>query len=225
MIYKIIWEKEYKLYIWNDEDSLSPRDKDNLWTILCDYKKYNLWDEQFNSSYWELMENNFAIHINKKYDICDIDDYYNLTTKEFNKIWQWIEKNIFYDILSFTNYSDINLYIGHPKDKWNSWYIWYIYCHKDKIREDFNIKYISEVFKNKTYDIFKWEIETYNQYLSWEIYEYIFEEREVKIIDWKEFYTERENIDSCWWFYSLNDIVDYIDKDIFTKDDIINYTL
>jgi len=224
MLYKTIENKEYKLYIWNDEYTSSPRDDDNLWIMVCNYGRYSLWDIKLDS-HWETMLNDFAIHINNKYDICDIEDYCSLSNQESNKIWKWIEKNILYDILSLTNHSDIRVNIWHPKDRWDSWYIWYIYCLKDTIRKDFWIKNISESYKNKTYDIFKWEIETYNQYLSWNIYEYIFEEREIKIIDWKKFHTEWEQIDSCWGFYSLNDITDYINEDIFSKDEILNYNL
>jgi hypothetical protein len=222
MLYKNIWNEEYKLYIWIDEYVSSPRNDDNLWIILSNYKKCNLWDEEFKT-YWESMQNDFAIYISRKYNVCDINDYYNLTSKESNKIWQWIEKNIFYDILSLTDHSNISLNIWHPKDKWDSWYIWYIYCHKNKIKENFCIKKISEEYKNKSKDIFKWEIENYNQYLSWEIYEYILEKREVKIIDWKEFYTEWDNLESCWWFYSKSEIAEHIDSKLFTKEWIKSY--
>lgn len=222
MLYNKIWNKEYKLYIWYEECSESPRHFDNLWTLLTMHRKYNLWDETFES-HWNSMKEDFAIFINNKYKILERESDYYLSEKEFTKIWQYIDKYILYQLVSMTDHSWVYLNIWHPIDRWDSWYVWYIFAHKNKIKENFNIKKVSKEFIDKTYKIFEWEIYTMNKYLSWEIYEYILESRYVTIVDWKEYFTEWDNEDLCWWFYELSDISEYIDSELFTKQEILNY--
>ena len=66
-------------------------------------------------------------------------------------------------------------------------------------------------------EVAKQEIETYNSWLNWEVYEYIIEEREVIEKEWKTFYTDWEFIDSCGGFYDWESMVGQ--QDIFSKEE------
>lgn len=224
MLTKRIWDKEYKLVIERDEYSESPREWDNLWTLLTMHRKYDLWDEPFDS-HWNSMEEDFAIFINKEFKILERESDYSLSEKESTKIWQYIEKHILYQLVSMTDHSWISLNIWHSHDRWDYWYVWYIFAHKDKIKENFGIWKVSQKYKDKTYEIFKWEIETMNQYLNWEVYEFIIEEQDIITKDWKEYYSWWEHYDSCWGFCSFKEASEYINHDIFTEEEILNYNI
>ena len=210
MITKIIWNKEYSLTIRNDDFKSDPREDSNLWTMLCNHWRYNLWDEKLEEL-WESFWNDFMNYINDKY-----------INKEFFEKWveRYIDKNIVYFPLSLYNHSWLSISMWHSK--WfDSWQIGYIYAHKDKIREDQMVTLVNDKIKRNVEKIFKWEIDSYDKYLNGEYLWFIIEEREIKEIDWKIFKTEWEQYDSCSWFETLEEI--NIDKDIFTEDEIINY--
>lgn len=223
MITKIIWDKEYKLVISQD-DWTNPREYDNLWTMLYSHRKYILWDKKLDN-YWESFEEDFAIYINNKFNILERESYYSLTDKEIDKIYKWIDKNIIYLPLYVYDHGWITMNTTWFSCWWDSWQVWYTYVTKEKILKEFNIDKLYKKFKDKTYWILRNEVEFFDKYLQWDFYYFWIKERDIKEIDWKKYYWEWEAIDSCWWLDEPSSILEY--NDIFTKEEIesceINY--
>ena len=82
-----------------------------------------------------------------------------------------------------------------------------------------------EDLEAKLKEILKAEVDYFDKYLRWDFYYYKVESRDIIIKDWKNFYSDWEEQDSCWWLYELTDILEY--NSIFTKEEIesceINY--
>ena len=220
MITKIIWDKEYKLIISYDETAESPRAWDNLWVFIMAHKNYNLWDEELET-HWNSFWEDLAYHINDKYNIIELESDYSMSEEEQEKIYDWINDNIVFREVYMYDHSWISLSTKAFWCRWDSWQVGYIYAHKDLISKELILQEWED-WESKLLKILDDEIKTLSQYCSWEIYEYNIEERSILEKDWKTFYTEWENIDSCWWFYSIEDMYWYIDKDLFDIDEIMS---
>ena len=73
--------KGFEIEICRDENAESPRDWDNIGTMVCLHNNYTLGDEQSeNWDYANSWREEIAYHLNNKYDIrVDSDGY----TKDF----------------------------------------------------------------------------------------------------------------------------------------------
>lgn len=216
MITKIIWDKEYRLIIKQD-DWFNPREDSNLWNMLYSHRNYILWD-QILDNYWNSLEEDFAIFINNKFNILERESYYSLTDKEIDKIYKWIDKNIIYLPLYLYDHSWITINTTWFSCRWDSWQVWYIYVHRDDILEEFNNNKLFKKIKDKTYSLLKNEVKVFDKYLQWDFYYYKIESRNIVIKDWKNFYSDWEYEDSCSWLFELIDILEY--NSIFTKEEI-----
>jgi len=162
---KTIEYKGYTIEIDHCDYAGDPREWDNLSTFVFSTKSYSLANE------------------------LDID------YSDFNSMGEaeaYIRRN--FDVLEVLPVSayihgGISLSIGSPTCRWDSGYIGFIVIEKEKVREGFRIKRITKEFKEKSIEIAKAELETYEQYLEGEVYSYI-------VYDDKG-----ENVDSCGGFY------------------------
>ena len=223
MITKIIWNKEYRLYIYQDDVYESPKNWGNLWTFIMQHKRYDWWDEKFYN-HWNSFEEDFAYHINSKYKILLREDE-EFSKKELDKIYKWIDKNIIYEEVYMIDHSWVSINTRWFWCPWDSWQIGFIYAHKDKIKTELILEEWED-WEKKLRDILVDEIKTLNQYLEWNVYWFNIESRELIEKDWKTFYSKWDDEDSCWWFYwddmkeLAQEIVWY--NNIFTIEEIEN---
>lgn len=218
MITKIIWDKEYKLIISQDDYDESPREWDNIWTFVMAHRSYNLWDEKLEI-HWNSFEEDFAYHINDKYNIIELESDYSMSEEEQEKIYDWINNNIVLREVYMMDHSWISLSTKAFWCRWDSWMIGYIYAHKDLISKELILQEWED-WESKLLKILDEEIKTLDQYVRGEIYKYVIKERDIFVKDWKTFHTEWDIYDSCWWFYDIVDMYAYINSDIFTAEEI-----
>lgn len=218
MITKRIWGKEYKLIIKYDDWDISPRDiNDNLWIMLYSHKRYDLWDEELYN-YWNSFKEDFAIYINKEFNIIYVDDYCYITEKEVDKIYKWIDKNIVYLPLYLYDHSWITMNTTWFTCWFDSWQVWYIYAHVKDILKFFQWNKLTKKIKEFTLNHLKYEVELFDKYITWEYIYFLIEERNITIQDWIEYYTEWDHFDSCWLLENKKDILEH--SDIFTLEEI-----
>lgn len=161
---KTIEYKGHNIEIFYDEDSMNPRDDDNLGTMICFHDRYSLGDKNdYNSN-----------------------DYYS---------WKYLEDNIIKneDVvvilpLYLLDHSGITISTIPFNDRWDSGQVGFIFISKEKCREEYGWKNITEKRKDKVTRYLKGEVEIYDQYLRGEIYGYGYE-------------TESEGKFSCWGFF------------------------
>lgn len=154
--------------IEQDQSPMNPRtDWDNLGTMVCFHKRYSLGDEShgFNSS--------------------DYDSWGELAKA--------IEKNDVAAILPLYLYdhSGITMSTGEFSCRWDSGQVGFIFITKKKAREEFGIKRITKEWRDKLEGYLKSEVETYDQYLTGDVYSF-----EVEFEDGET--------DSCGGFFGSN---------------------
>ena len=150
----IIENEKYKLEIFDDLNPCSPREFDNLGTMVCFHRRYNLGDEtELNSSdfsSWEELEN-----------------------------YLYKEENALIAIPVFM-YDHSGLWINTTgfSCPWDSGQVGYIYVSKEKVREDYSCKRISKKLKKMIREMLCSEVDLYNDYLCGNVYGFTLTDKE-----------------------------------------------
>lgn len=138
--------EKWKLEISQSECCKSPREWDNLSKMICFHRRYNLGDKHdynhndYNS--WEELKQ--AIIRNE--DVAVIKPIY------------------MYD------HSGITISTSPFSCPWDSGQIGFIIVTKQAIRENYSIKYVTEKYKQKAIKVALAEVETYDLYVTGEVY-------------------------------------------------------
>jgi len=160
-----------KLILLYDENPWSPREWDNLGTMICFHNRYDLGDEHDFSDPDELIE-----------FICE-NDVLSLP------LYLYDHSGI---TMNTTGFSYID------SGGWDSGQVGFIYVTKEVLREEFNKKRLTQKDIDHAYDILNAEVKIYNYYLTGEVYGYALIKLET--CD-KCGHTEESTIDSCFGFY------------------------
>ena len=165
---------KFRIKIMPDEDPESPRDWDNLGTMVCFHGRYNLGDS--NHGYKDSDHSNWA------------------------ELKKQIEKD--HDVLVILplflyDHSGITMSTGPFSCGWDSGQVGWIFTTKQKVRENFEVKRINQKLKDKIKTYLEGEVETYDQYLRGDVYG--FEIYEVTTCNLG--HEHETDVDSCWGFY------------------------
>ena len=171
------------LNIFVDNNPESPRTSmDNLGTMLCSHKRYSLGDEK------------------EKFDFDSCSSWSEVKTALMK------EKNIAVILpLYLYDHSGITMKTTSFNDQWDSGQVGFIYVTKEKLKEEYSKKRISKELIAKVTQYLIGEVETYDTYLTGDIYGFQLKD------------SEGNDIDSCWGFYGsdlkTNGIIDHIEDD------------
>lgn len=80
---------------------------------------------------------------------------------------------------------------------WDSGCVGFIYVTKETIRKEYGVKRITKEIIEKVTKVLKGEVETYDQYLTGDVYGY----RVSKVEKCDKGHEHDEEVDSCWGFY------------------------
>lgn len=151
--------KGYTIEIIQDENSESPREWDNLTTMICFHKRYNLGDKHEikhqDYSSWQEMEQ----AINKKYRPVIIKPIYLL------------------------DHSGITIATSNFNNRWDSGQIGFVLVSRKQALECFCVKRITTEIKEKAERLLNAEVEAYDQYLRVDVYGYSVKDSEGEEID------------------------------------------
>ena len=153
---------KYKIEVIQDDDARSPRvDMDNLGTMACFHSRYNLGD---------------------KHDFNDRGE-----ARKFMG-----DKKVIGAMLPLYLYdhSGITMNTTGYSCPWDSGMVGFIYITKEKIRKEYGWLRISKKRKEKIEVYLKGEVETYDQYLTGDVYGFRITDTDTE-----------EEVDSCWGFY------------------------
>ena len=138
---------KYKIEVIQDESPYSPREDDNLGTMVCFHRRYNLGDSKKHHGFSDSDELNDFIRENKK-NICVILPLY------------------IYD------HSGLTMNTTGFSCPWDSSRVGVIYIMKKKVREEYGWKRITKARIEKIRQYLVGEVETYDQYLTGDVYGY-----------------------------------------------------
>jgi len=159
-------KENYILEIFPDEPRESPREWDNLGTMICFHRRYNLGDRH-NFSLEEAEE------MVKGEDICVSLPLY------------------LYD------HGGITMSTGSFSCKWDSGQVGWIFVTKEQVRKEYEVEEISKDLIEKVTNVLQGEVETYDQYLTGDVYGYRISQVDVC----NKGCEHKDEIDSCWGFY------------------------
>ena len=158
-----------KLTVYYDFEPMNPRTEwDNLGKMICLHSRYDLGD---------------------KHSFRDNED-----------IQEYIKENKITSILPLFLYdhSGITISTGSFYSPWDSGQVGYIWITDEKIRNEYGVKRISKKLRLKILEYLESEVNTYDQYLTGDVYG--FEVTEFTRVNPKGDLEENET-DSCWGFY------------------------
>mgnify|MGYP000904631511 CR=1 FL=1 len=182
----VAFEKGHRLRVWSDEDSESPREWDNLGTMVCWHNRYSLGDKHEYEGTTHFFES-LAIETDflpAERDSIDPDALVDLIFRSGK-----------YVILPLYLYDHGGLTINTTgfSCPWDSGQVGWIYCSMERLLEE--TKYSDREDAER---ILLSEVETYNQYLQGDVYGYTLD-KQIQCPTCG--HSEWEPVDSCWGFY------------------------
>jgi len=185
-----IQTEEYRgetIEVFQDEDMEDPRAWGGLGKMVCFHKRYNLGDKH-------------------NYHYEDYDSWY-----ELKEAICWAEPVALISPLFLYDHSGTSIKIGSfwgviPENRvmFDSGQVGFIYALNKDIRDTFKVERISKKTLQKAEDYLGQEVDTYNKYLSGDVYGYT-----------------TTSGGSCWGFYDIEEMLkearNSIDNDIKCK--------
>ena len=186
--------KGIEITIKQEEYPENPREAwDNLCTMVCFHNRYNLGDVQGDDPV-ETLEDILCEN-----DVTFESDHYHLKTNEdhMDYLFEKLDKIAFSLPLYLYDHSGITMNTGGFSCPWDSGQVGFIYVTKEAVRKEWKVKRISPKLRKQIYRNLKSEVETYDQYLTGDVYGFICEDPEGYVDE-----------DSCWGFYGYKDCLD-----------------
>jgi len=180
--------ENYLIEVIQDESPESPREWDNLGTMICFHPRYNLGDKHDYRSRDYRFYDEQTEDIKKKENACVMLPLY------------------LYD------HSGITMSTIPFGCNWDSFQVGWIVVSKEQVRKEYGVKRINKELIEKVTKVLEGEVKTYDQYLNGEIYGY----KIFKVTECDFGHEHKEEVDSCWGFYGEDEcmteaegIVDY----------------
>ena len=183
--------KNCKIKIFNNEDTESPREWDNLGIMVCSHRNYNLGDVQISGGI-----DYFHEYLNEKYAISDnYNDYDYFEDNQNEIIEKWIDKNLIILPLYLYDHSGITMNTAGFSCGWDSGQVGWIYINRAAARKKFGVKRISKKLEKRVMNYLVGEVEIYDKYLRGDVYGYQSEDKDGK------------DMGSCWGFYDMEQLL------------------
>lgn len=143
----------FTICIKQDDDAVSPREWDNLGTMLCEHRRYNLGDKDAELEDYEDARDDEEIAAELPLFLLD---HSGLTLRTFR---------------------------GCEYYGWDTSRVGVIYVTKKALREWFNVKRISKKTRGRATEVLQAEVEIYDACLTGSVYGYIVEDKDGDGVD------------------------------------------
>ena len=84
--------------------------------------------------------------------------------------------------------------------RFDSMCVGFIYVTKEQVRKEYNVKRINKELIEKVTKVLEGEVETYDQYLTGDIYGY----KIFKVTECELGHEHKEEVDSCWGYFGVS---------------------
>jgi hypothetical protein len=163
---------KYKVEVIQDESPSSPREDDNFGKMICFHRRYDLGDEH---------------------------DYKSNDYDGWEELKEQIEKDYNVGVilpLYLYDHSGITMNTTGFGCQWDSGQVGWIFCTKEDMESNF-MKLSGQDLIERSEVLLKGEVETYDQYLTGDVYGY----RVSEVKTCSEGHEHEEELDSCWGYY------------------------
>ena len=178
--------KDYFINIYYDNDPDSPRNWDNLGTMVCWHNRCNLGDKKDNAN---ISVKGFLAELAVYTD--DNEDWYY---KKIDELLHKARKRAAILPLYLYDHSGITMSTRPFGCQWDSGQVGYIYATHEAIKNELGLKRLSKKAKQKATSILINEVEVYDQYLTGDVYGYIITDKDDNEIE----------EGSCWGFFGYD---------------------
>lgn len=201
------------ILVYPDYDVESPREWDNIATLVCQHRNYRLGDEQdVDGALTQLLFDHMLQHhsrtIVKRF--LDLHPGYVLyygdgleCTAEYliTEVMDAGEKldllmecdDIYVTPISYYEHGDITIWCGRPNDPWDSGYLGFAYITREKAMKNG----APRKWRQWASERIQSEVSVYDTYLQGECCGYVVED------------DNGEEVDSCWGFFSAEEAIEY----------------
>jgi len=189
-IIETLEHKGYTIEVYPDIDPMNPREWDNVGTIACWHRRYDLGDEQITGDLdtWFMGMLDFSYEQEEWY----YNKYEGDTEGLMNALRDRMDKRYVILPLFIYDHGGITMSTGSFSCPWDSGQVGYTYVSHKEIREANGWKYLTRKRISQTKEYLKGDVETYDQYLTGSVYGY-----QVK--------DPRDNdVDSCSGYYGYD---------------------
>lgn len=189
--------KGWTIAISYDNDGReSPRDWDNLGTMVCWHRRMNLGDKPNETRKYSPIE--WMIHeliYNYENKIPYPKDGYceDWLCEDDTRVYKYFDKFYVKVPIFAYEHGGIKIRSGSFSDPWDSGQLGFIYVDKKKALQEWNRKLWTKEFEKKVISILEGEIKTYDQYLNGDVHGYNIYRPDDEDCE--------DSIDSCWGFY------------------------
>lgn len=186
---------EYKgcsIEVYSDYDTESPRDWDNLGTMVCWHNKGILGD---GHKYAKNSPEQFVWELAEEYYNSDVVQKWRDDRKEKEFIEYCLEKLKNYVVflpLYIYDHGGITIKTYPFSCQWDSGQVGWVYITKEDIRKEYLVKNISKKVMERAKNLIEAKVQTYAYYLEGSVYGYIAKDE------------EGGEIESCWGFYGYD---------------------
>ena len=171
--------------VYPDDNPESPREWDNLGTMTCFHRRYDLGDKHIDDIHQDA--ETFANWLQLQLD-----------SNQIVALPLWLYDHSGITMRTHRNNKLGSSYWQYPE--WDAGLVGYIYVTKDKIRKEYGCKRVSKQLLEEVTNILISEVEEYDAYLRGEVYGYIVKCK-----------TCEQELESCWGFmgdYRDNEFMD-----------------
>lgn len=208
--------QHYVYQISYDDDPTSPREDDNVGTMVCWHPRYRLGDEQPRISPDDYLRN-LACEADPKLETTlEWLEEKGLEVRYHRAIERTLAKHYFFRELYLYDHSGLTMRTSAFSCPWDSGCVGFIYVSRSKARQEYGFKVLTKERERKVYTFLDGEVATYDQFLTGDVYGYqVYALPEgLTASDWQERFasgeldfSDLEERDSCWGFYGRDDAV------------------
>lgn len=220
--------KTYRLKIEQDSDPMNPRTEwDNVATMVCWHSRYSLGDKHDYDTPERAIK--LLLHEYDKTTEEELDEWYEaeydrrniasgskshdeLIAEYQGKLWAAFEQHYVSRPLYLYDHSGITISTGRFSCPWDTSRVGFIYLAKVKAKQEyghpeFKAEGWTEAMHKKTVEMLENEVETYDQYLTGEVYGFVLESHEWPFeipdqeVDIEDDDLTWEDEESCWGFF------------------------
>jgi len=177
--------RNYVIKVEQDDMNESPREWDNLGTMVCFHSRHNLGDSHdYNSP------QHFMHALSGLYEYEDTD---YLTDEQLTRCQEEVEKKNVILPLYLYEHGGITMRTSAFSCQWDSGQVGYIYIPLTRVREEYNVKRVTTKTRERIEGYLKGEVETYDHFLTGSVYWYSVERHDDD--------GDEVHIDSCGGYF------------------------
>lgn len=178
---------EYRYTIRVDEDPRSPRDCDNVATMACFHRRYELGDKKDKGD-WERFLYSLAGYARGIDEVDSVPTPADMLRRAARQGYEVLPLYLY-------DHSGLRISTGAFSCRWDSGQVGWIYVHRDRFKAECGFRGGWRQAARKHMVL---EVEDYDKYLSGDVWGYVIEKWELVNGEWV---CADESWDSCWGYY------------------------